>query len=102
MKFDLLRKAKKTAGICSCDLHSCYDRVEHSFASLAMQRAGDPLRAIQSMFETIHKLKYTVRTCHGDSELGFGGEDWRVPTAENIILAVIVRKWFLIVSIKPF
>ena len=77
LMFDLLRQIKRPAGICSCDLHSCYDRIIHSFASMAMQRAGAPTAAIESMFSTIQQLKHTVRTCHGDSEQSFGGEDWR-------------------------
>ena len=44
---------------------------------MAMQRAGAPPAAIESMFATIQKLKHTVRTCHGDSTDSFGGEDWR-------------------------
>ena len=77
LMFDILRQTKKPAGICSCDLHSCYDRVVHSFASLAMQRAGAPASAIASMFGTLQKLKHTVRTCYGESEQTFGGEPWR-------------------------
>ena len=49
----------------------------HSFASLAMQRAGAPLSAVESMFSTIQKLKHVVRTPFGVSEQTFGGEDWR-------------------------
>ena len=77
LMFDLLRQTKRPAGIYSCDLHSCYDRIVHSFASLAMQRAGAPRTAIVSMLKTISKLKHTVRTIYGDSEQTFGGEDWR-------------------------
>ena len=75
--FDILRQTKKPAGICSCDFHSCYNRVVHSFASMAMQRAGAPSSAIASMFDTIRNLKHTVRTCHGESEQTFEGETWR-------------------------
>ena len=75
--FDILRQTKRPAGICSCDLKSCYDRIVHSFASLAMQRAGAPLSAVESMFSTIQKLKHVVRTSFGVSEQTFGGEDWR-------------------------
>ena len=49
----------------------------HSFASLAMQRAGAPTAAIASMFSTLQKLQHIVRTCHGDSTQKFGGEDFR-------------------------
>ena len=76
--FDLLRQTKRPAGICSCDLKSCYDRIIHYFASVTMQRAGAPPAAIESMFSTIQQLKHTVRTCHGDSTRNFGGEDWRL------------------------
>ena len=77
LMFDIVRQLKRPAGICSCDLHSCYDRIVHSFASVAMQRAGAPISAIESMFTTIQKLKHVVRTCHGDSARSFGGESWR-------------------------
>ena len=73
--FDLLQQTKRPAGICSCDLKSCYDRIIHSFASIAMQRADAPAAAIESMFSNIQQLKHTVRTCHGDSTRSFGGED---------------------------
>ena len=75
--FDLLRQTKRPAGICSCDLKSCYDRIVHSFASIAMQRAGAPAAAIESMFITIQRLKHTVRRCHGDSDKIFSREYWR-------------------------
>ena len=77
LMFDILRQLKRSAGICSCDLQSCYDRIIHSFASVAMQRAGAPLPAIESMLATIQQLKHVVRTCHGDSTKSFGGEEWR-------------------------
>ena len=36
LTFDIIRQDKMPAGICSCDLKSCYDRIVHSFASLVM------------------------------------------------------------------
>ena len=77
LTFDILRQMKLSAGICSCDLKSCYDRIVHSFVSLEMQRSGSPAAAVESMFTTIHKLKHVVRTSFGDSEQSFGGGDWR-------------------------
>ena len=77
LTFDILRQQKKGAGICSCDLKSWYDIIVHSFASLAMRRAGSEESATVCMFETIQKLKHKVRTAFGDSEDSFGGEDWR-------------------------
>ena len=52
----------------SCDLKSCYDRIAHTPATLAMFRLGIPLQPIQSMFETIQNTKHTTRTFFGDSE----------------------------------
>ena len=75
--FDILRQTKKTVGICSCDLKSCYDRIVHSFVSMVMQRVGSPTVAVESMFGTIQKLKHVVRTSHGNSEQSFLGEEWR-------------------------
>ena len=75
--FDIARHTKRPLGVCSCDLKSCYDRIIHNFAAVAMQRAGAPRTAITSMLTTISKLKHAVRTVYGDSEQTFGGEDWR-------------------------
>ena len=77
LTFDILRQQKKGGGICSCDLKSCYDIIIHSFAVLAMRRAGVAESATVCMFETIQKLKHQVRTAFGDSEDFFGGEEWR-------------------------
>ena len=73
----MLRQTEKPADIYSCDLHSCYDRDVHSFASMAMQRAGAPPSAIASLFDTIRNLKHTVQTYHGESEQTLCGETWR-------------------------
>ena len=61
----------------SCDLKSYYDMIVHSFASIAMQYAGAPTAASESVFGTIQQLKHVVRTSFGDSEQSFGGEEWR-------------------------
>ena len=77
LTFDILRQQRKKGGICSCDLKSCYDRIVHSFAALAMKRAGAAESATVSMFSTIQDLKHKVRTAFGDSDESFGGEAWR-------------------------
>ena len=77
LMYDISRQTKRTMGMCSCDLKSCYDRILHNFASIAMQRAGAPRTAIVSMLRTIGNLKHTVRTVYGDSDTTFGGEEWR-------------------------
>ena len=71
--FDILRQQKKKGGIYSCDLKSCYDRIVHAFAALAMKRAGAVESSIVSIISTIQKLKHKVRTAFGDSDESFGG-----------------------------
>ena len=72
--FDHFRFIKAPFGICSCNLKSCYDRVVHSAASLALQRVGVPPLALQCMFGTIQNLIHKVRTAYGTSQLTFGGK----------------------------
>ena len=72
--FDIMWQTKKSAGIYSYDLKSCYDRIVHSFTSMAMQRVRSPTAVEESMFSTIQKLKHVVRTFLGNSEQSFGGE----------------------------
>ena len=75
--FDKLRQTRKKGAVCSCDLKSCYDRIVHAFAALAMRRAGVAETATVSMFQTIQNLIHKVRTAFGDSDESFGGEWWR-------------------------
>ena len=60
-----------------CYLKSYYDRIVHSFAALAMRRAGAAELATVSMFKTLQKLRHKVRTAFGDSDESFGGENWK-------------------------
>ena len=71
--FDYYRLTKRPFGMCACNLKSCYDRVVHTAASLALQRVGVPLTEIQCMFRTIQKLIHWVRTAFGLSAKSFGG-----------------------------
>ena len=71
--FDHFRLVKRPLGMCSCDLKSCYDRVVHSAASLALQNIGVPKEALQCMFGTIQNLVHKVRTAYGMSKETFGG-----------------------------
>ena len=71
--FDYYRLIKKPFAMCSCDLKSCYDRVVHSAASLALQRVGIPLTQIQCMFTTIQQLSHRIRTAFGLSKKSYGG-----------------------------
>ena len=71
--FDYFRFKKRSFGMCACDLKSCYDRVVHTAASLALQRVGVPVSKIKCMFGTIQKLIHRIRTAFGLSKRTFGG-----------------------------
>ena len=71
--FDHFRFLKRPFGMCACDLASCYDRVVHTAASLALQRVGVPLPRLKCMFGTIQNLAHHVRTAYGRSTNSIGG-----------------------------
>jgi hypothetical protein len=73
--FDIVRYQKSSFAMTSCDLKSCYDRVAHTPAALAMQSYGIPANPIHSMFTTIQDIQYITRTNFGDSEKVFGGKE---------------------------
>ena len=75
--FDILRQQNNGAGICSCGLKLCYNRIVHAFLVLTTRSSGVTESVTFSMFDTIQKLKHQVRAAFGDSEEVFGGEEWR-------------------------
>ena len=79
LTFDLIRQNKRPGALCANDAKSCYDRIVHSVASLAMQRMGVDRAPIVCMFTTIQKLEHYIRTIYGDSEYNFSGKLWTVP-----------------------
>ena len=70
--FDLVRHTKQAMALASSDLKSCYDRIVHSAASLAMQRVGISQQVIQTMFDTVQKCEHKVCTAYGDSKNMYG------------------------------
>ena len=73
--FDLIRYQKTSAAMSAADLKSCYDRVAHAPAYLAMRSFGFPSEPIQSMFNTIQDIQYYTFTSHGLSDMSFGGKE---------------------------
>ena len=61
LTYDIIRQKKRPGALCSNDAKSCYDRIVHSVASLAMQRVGAPLEPIVCMFTTIQNLQHRIR-----------------------------------------
>ena len=81
--FDLVRYKKNSAAMAAVDLKSCYDRVTHSPANLAMQSFGIPPAPIESMFQSIQDMEYHTMTFHGISEDSFGGKEKGFIAAPN-------------------
>jgi hypothetical protein len=79
LTFDHMRQLRHPRALCASDLKSCYDRVVHAIASLAMRRVGMPVEPIICMLSTIQDLEHHVRTIYGDSKKSFGGNLWLVP-----------------------
>ena len=73
--FDHFRFNKQNFGMFACDLKSCYDRIVHTAASIALQKVGVPLSKIKCMFSTVQRLVHHVRTAYGKSSESFGGDD---------------------------
>lgn len=48
------------AALCSTDAKSCYDRVIHWIAMIAMRRIGVPNEPLNSLFETIQKAVHSI------------------------------------------
>jgi hypothetical protein len=68
LTMDILRQRRQAGALCSNDAKSCYDRIVHNVASLAMRRTGMPAEPIRSMFATLQKLAHRVTTAYGISE----------------------------------
>jgi hypothetical protein len=79
LTYDIIRQKKRAGAVCSNDAKSCYDRIVHSVASLAMQRVETPVEPIVCMFTTIQNLQHRIRTVYGDSTLGFSGRLYTIP-----------------------
>ena len=78
--FDITRYQKTSLAMTSCDLKSCYDRIVHVPAMMAMNRAGCPPEAAKSMFSTIQNARHCTRTAFGDSIATYGGiETYNAP-----------------------
>ena len=72
LTMDLLRMRRQSGALCSNDAKSCYDRIVHSFASIAMRRLGAHPPAVQSMLQTIQEAKHHIITAFGPSDNHFG------------------------------
>ena len=73
--FDLIRYQKTSTSMASVDLKSCYDRIAHTPAYLAMAGCGIPQEPLESMFNTLQEVVHKTKTVHGISKCSFGGKE---------------------------
>ncbi len=74
-EIDHVQSMRSSIVLTSLDLASCYDRIIHTAAALALLKIGIPHSRIHSMFSSIQKMIHRIRTAFGDSEKTYGGED---------------------------
>ena len=78
--YDQVQFQRRPIILCSNDAKSCYDRIVHSIASIAMQRLGIPLQPITCMIITIQEMDHYIHTAYGDSSISMSGtEEGDVP-----------------------
>ena len=73
------RMKRSPASICSNDAKSCYDRIIHWVAILAMRRVDAPAEPMKSMFETIQKVVHSVAVGEKLSQDTYQGQDFWPP-----------------------
>ena len=66
--YDIVHLQRRPAMLCSNDAKSCYDRIVHSIASLALQRLGMPPQPVTCMLVTIQELQHHICTAFGTSD----------------------------------
>ena len=71
--FDIKRYQKTSFVMSAVDLASCYDRISHPPAYLAMRSHGIPSEPIESMLSTFQDTRFYTKTVHGISSKSFGG-----------------------------
>ena len=68
LTMDLLRQRRQAGALCANDAKSCYDRIAHLIAVLALRRLGMAAAPVQSMFETLQRAKHHASTAFGVSD----------------------------------
>lgn len=62
LTYDIMRKWKLVGAICLNNAKSCYNRISHNVASLAMQRQGAAKNVVKCKFSTLQKANHKVKT----------------------------------------
>lgn len=77
--FDLVRQLRFNVVLGSYDAQSCYDRVVHSFTSMAVRAMGITMQIINTMLCAIQMMQFHLRTGFGDSKETYGSDSKRRP-----------------------
>ncbi len=75
LTIDLCRGKRVACGYCVNDAKSCYDRILHSVASLALRRLGCPASAARSMLLTLQAAPHRIKSAYGLSKDFYGAGD---------------------------
>ena len=79
LTYDIARQSRQPIALCSNDAKSCYDRIVHGAAGLAMQRCGVPTPFVEASLRPIQQLRHYIRTTYGDSVISFSASDGDLP-----------------------
>ena len=101
--WDLSRQWCCPAAAASVDAANCYDRVNHKYASLALQSFGVPHSAVQTMLSALAHMQFSIRTAYGESQTLHGGSklipyhglcqgNGAAPASWTVISSVNVRR----------
>ena len=77
LMIDVLRLQRRPGVICANDAKACYDRILHFAAYISLRKTGLTKPAVISMLEPIRRLTHKIRTAYGDSEIEYGGDNWK-------------------------
>jgi hypothetical protein len=69
---DVLQQTRRAGALCANDAKSCFDRVVHNIASLAMRCMGVMVNPIKSMFATLQAASHKIPTAFRVSNKTYG------------------------------
>ena len=74
MSLEMIRLNRQPAVFMTTDLHSCYDRIVHTVASLSSQKYGIQPEPIKMLIYSIQHSTSNIRTGLGDSERTYSSD----------------------------
>jgi len=77
--YDVSHQMEKPIVVCSNGARSCYGKIVHIAAFLALRRMVIAKPIIISMLHTIQMMEHIIRTSYDDSTETYGSSEWRLP-----------------------